>query len=198
MSSSTEDRGDAHQVLPQPRARARHGPGRARGRGDRLGALAARQRGRAAARRRPARRRNGRSRHEPPSRRGADRAVVSEKSYGQIAQNRYTFKVHQDAHKTQVRQAVEELFDVKVLNVEHHQGAGQAEAARRRSRASVRAGRRPIVQLSRATRSRSSRGPRSNADPQIQAHLARAAASCRSRPSRRSRRRSRRRACSSR
>jgi large subunit ribosomal protein L23 len=43
--------------------------------------------------------------------------VVSEKSYGQIAQNRYTFKVHKDAHKTQVRQAVEELFDVKVLNV---------------------------------------------------------------------------------
>lgn len=43
--------------------------------------------------------------------------VVSEKSYGQIAQNRYTFKVHQDAHKTQVRQAVEELFDVKVVRV---------------------------------------------------------------------------------
>jgi large subunit ribosomal protein L23 len=43
--------------------------------------------------------------------------VVSEKSYGQIVQNRYTFKVHQDAHKTQVRQAVEELFDVTVLNV---------------------------------------------------------------------------------
>ena len=43
--------------------------------------------------------------------------VVSEKSYGQIAQNRYTFKVHQDAHKTQVRQAVEQLFDVKVTGV---------------------------------------------------------------------------------
>ncbi|MBX5474948.1 MAG: 50S ribosomal protein L23 [Thermoleophilia bacterium] len=43
--------------------------------------------------------------------------VVSEKSYGQIAQNRYTFKVHKDAHKTQIRQAVEELFDVKVLDV---------------------------------------------------------------------------------
>ena len=43
--------------------------------------------------------------------------VVSEKSYGQIAQNRYTFKVHQDAHKTQVRQAVEQLFDVKVVGV---------------------------------------------------------------------------------
>ena len=43
--------------------------------------------------------------------------VVSEKSYGQIAQNRYTFKVHQDAHKTQVRQAVEQLFDVSVVAV---------------------------------------------------------------------------------
>ena len=43
--------------------------------------------------------------------------VVSEKSYSQIAQNRYTFKVHQDAHKTQVRQAVEQLFDVTVVNV---------------------------------------------------------------------------------
>ena len=43
--------------------------------------------------------------------------VVSEKSYGQIGQNKYAFKVHRDAHKTQVRQAVEELFDVKVVNV---------------------------------------------------------------------------------
>ena len=45
------------------------------------------------------------------------RPVVSEKSYGQVARNQYTFKVHQDAHKTQVRQAVEELFDVKVERV---------------------------------------------------------------------------------
>ena len=43
--------------------------------------------------------------------------VVSEKSYHQITENRYTFKVHKDAHKTQVRQAVEELFDVKVVGV---------------------------------------------------------------------------------
>jgi len=41
--------------------------------------------------------------------------VVSEKSYGQIVENRYTFKVHKDAHKTQIRQAVEELFDVSVV-----------------------------------------------------------------------------------
>ncbi|HLX32358.1 MAG TPA: 50S ribosomal protein L23 [Gaiellaceae bacterium] len=45
------------------------------------------------------------------------RPVVSEKSYEQIQQNRYTFRVHKDAHKTQVRQAVEELFDVKVVAV---------------------------------------------------------------------------------
>ena len=45
------------------------------------------------------------------------RPVVSEKSYEQITQNKYTFKVHQDAHKTQIRQAVEELFDVHVVNV---------------------------------------------------------------------------------
>ena len=45
------------------------------------------------------------------------RPVVSEKSYEQIQQNRYTFKVHKDAHKTQIRQAVEELFDVSVVSV---------------------------------------------------------------------------------
>jgi large subunit ribosomal protein L23 len=45
------------------------------------------------------------------------RPVVSEKSYEQIQRSQYTFRVHQDAHKTQVRQAVEELFDVKVVRV---------------------------------------------------------------------------------
>jgi large subunit ribosomal protein L23 len=43
--------------------------------------------------------------------------VVSEKSYSLITDRKYTFKVHQDAHKTQVRQAVEELFGVKVESV---------------------------------------------------------------------------------
>jgi large subunit ribosomal protein L23 len=43
--------------------------------------------------------------------------VVSEKSYAGIADRRYTFKVHPDAHKTQVRQAIEELFDVHVERV---------------------------------------------------------------------------------
>ena len=43
--------------------------------------------------------------------------VVSEKSYRLIEERKYSFRVHQDAHKTQVRQAVEELFDVKVIAV---------------------------------------------------------------------------------
>jgi large subunit ribosomal protein L23 len=43
--------------------------------------------------------------------------VVSEKSYSLITDRKYTFRVHEDAHKTQVRQAVEELFDVKVQSV---------------------------------------------------------------------------------
>ena len=43
--------------------------------------------------------------------------VVSEKSYSLITDRKYTFKVHEDAHKTQIRQAVEELFEVKVAAV---------------------------------------------------------------------------------
>ncbi|HYH58230.1 MAG TPA: 50S ribosomal protein L23 [Thermoleophilaceae bacterium] len=45
------------------------------------------------------------------------RPVVSEKSYALLAANKYTFRVHDDAHKTQVRQAVEEVFDVRVQDV---------------------------------------------------------------------------------
>ncbi|MER3408814.1 MAG: 50S ribosomal protein L23 [Thermoleophilia bacterium] len=43
--------------------------------------------------------------------------VVSEKSYSLIGDRKYTFRVHKDAHKTQIRQAVEELFDVRVESV---------------------------------------------------------------------------------
>ena len=46
------------------------------------------------------------------------RPVVSEKSYVLASAGKYTFRVHPDAHKTQIRQAVEELFpEVKVLDV---------------------------------------------------------------------------------
>ena len=43
--------------------------------------------------------------------------IVSEKSYEGSTRGTYTFRVHPDAHKTQIRQAVEELFDVKVRRV---------------------------------------------------------------------------------
>jgi large subunit ribosomal protein L23 len=45
------------------------------------------------------------------------RPVVSEKSYVLAAAGKYTFRVHPDAHKTQIRQAIESLFDVGVLGV---------------------------------------------------------------------------------
>ena len=45
------------------------------------------------------------------------RPVVSEKSYVLSAVNKYTFRVHPDAHKTQIRQAVETLFGVGVVEV---------------------------------------------------------------------------------
>jgi large subunit ribosomal protein L23 len=43
--------------------------------------------------------------------------VVSEKSYGLIDGNTYTFVVHPDANKVQIRHAVEEIWGVKVVSV---------------------------------------------------------------------------------
>ncbi len=45
------------------------------------------------------------------------RPVVSEKTYVLATADKYTFRVHPDAHKTQIRQAVEQLFDVDVVEV---------------------------------------------------------------------------------
>jgi large subunit ribosomal protein L23 len=43
--------------------------------------------------------------------------VVSEKSYALMGDGKYTFRVHERAHKTQIRHAVEEIFDVGVIEV---------------------------------------------------------------------------------
>ena len=43
--------------------------------------------------------------------------VLSEKSYVLSSAGKYTFRVHPDAHRTQIRQAVEALFDVHVTEV---------------------------------------------------------------------------------
>ena len=45
------------------------------------------------------------------------RPVVSEKSYVLASTNKYTFRVHPNAHKTQIRQAIEDLFGVRVVDV---------------------------------------------------------------------------------
>ena len=43
--------------------------------------------------------------------------VISEKSYGLLEQNQYTFLVDPRSNKTEIKIAVEKIFDVKVTNV---------------------------------------------------------------------------------
>ncbi len=45
------------------------------------------------------------------------RPVLSEKTYADIPNKKYTFEVAKNANKTQIKQAVEEIFKVKVASV---------------------------------------------------------------------------------
>ena len=63
--------------------------------------------------------------------------VISEKSYGLLDENKYTFVVHPDANKTQIKIAVEKVFGVKVGDVNTINRQGK----RKRTRAGF--GRRP-------------------------------------------------------
>ena len=45
------------------------------------------------------------------------RSVISEKSYALIAEGKYTFRVADRAHKTQIAHAVEQIFGVSVVAV---------------------------------------------------------------------------------
>ncbi len=45
------------------------------------------------------------------------RPIVSEKTYALAEAGKYTFRVNEKSHKTQIRQAVEQLFDVNVVEV---------------------------------------------------------------------------------
>jgi large subunit ribosomal protein L23 len=72
--------------------------------------------------------------------------VVTEKSYELIENQKYSFRVHSDAHKTQVRQAVEELFSV------HVEAVNIVKVRSKPKRRGQRAGRKPgwkkaIVQI---------------------------------------------------
>ena len=59
--------------------------------------------------------------------------VISEKSYGLIDENQYTFIVLPEANKTQIKIAVEQIFKVKVLGVNTINRQGK----RKRSKGSV-------------------------------------------------------------
>ena len=65
--------------------------------------------------------------------------VVTEKAYVGVEVRKYSFRVHPDAHKTQIRQAVEELFDVKVerVNVSKVQAKPKRRGMQRGTRAVV-------------------------------------------------------------
>ena len=59
------------------------------------------------------------------------RPVVSEKSYQLIESNVYTFLVHPDAAKPEIRSAVEEIFGVKVAKVNTLNRKGKSTRNRR-------------------------------------------------------------------
>lgn len=58
------------------------------------------------------------------------RPVISEKSYGLLEENKYTFIVRPDANKTQIKIAVEQIFAVSVLDVNTLNRTGKRKRTR--------------------------------------------------------------------
>jgi large subunit ribosomal protein L23 len=56
--------------------------------------------------------------------------VISEKSYGLIDEGKYTFVVHPEANKTQIKIAVEKVFNVKVTSVNTINRVGKRKRTR--------------------------------------------------------------------
>ncbi len=56
--------------------------------------------------------------------------VISEKSYGLLEENKYTFLIRPDANKTQIKIAVQEIFGVKVLSVNTANRQGKTKRTR--------------------------------------------------------------------
>ena len=67
------------------------------------------------------------------------RPVVSEKSYALLDANAYTFIVHPEANKVEIRQAIESIFGVRVAKVNTMNRIGK----RRRNRRAFTFGKRP-------------------------------------------------------
>ena len=57
--------------------------------------------------------------------------IVSEKSYALIEQNVYTFRVHPDASKPEIHDAVEAIFSVTVVKVNTLNRKGKTQRVRR-------------------------------------------------------------------
>jgi large subunit ribosomal protein L23 len=57
--------------------------------------------------------------------------VISEKSYGLLEERQYTFLVRPDANKTQIKIAVQEIFDVQVASVNTLNREGKRKRSRR-------------------------------------------------------------------
>ncbi|MGN9134520.1 50S ribosomal protein L23 [Clostridium sp. HCP1S3_B4] len=53
--------------------------------------------------------------------------VITEKTMAAMADNKYTFIVHIDSNKSQIKRAVEEVFDVKVQNVQTSRTMGKTK-----------------------------------------------------------------------
>jgi large subunit ribosomal protein L23 len=56
--------------------------------------------------------------------------VISEKSYGLLDNNVYTFVVHPDSNKTQIKIAIEKIFSVKVVSVNTANRQGKRKRTR--------------------------------------------------------------------
>ena len=78
--------------------------------------------------------------------------VVSEKSYGLLDANKYTFLVRPDANKTEIKIAVEKVFNVKVTSVNTINRPGKTRRTRFGHRASAPNTKRAIVSLAEGQR----------------------------------------------
>ena len=77
--------------------------------------------------------------------------VVSEKSYGLMEQNVYTFFVNREANKTQIKIAIEQIFDVKVASVNTINREGKRKRTRAGGYGQRKATKRAIVTLREGT-----------------------------------------------
>lgn len=84
--------------------------------------------------------------------------VISEKSYGLLDQNWYTFLVRPDANKTAIKIAIEQIFNVRVVTV----NTSSREGKRKRTRTGWgrrKATKRALVKLAEGDRIEAFGGP---------------------------------------